>query len=211
MLTIYGCKGCGNVVIEAICTLVGEPFERREVEPWTPSDAVEELRAVNPNLQVPTVVTSDGLVMTESVAIALWLCERHPEAKLAPKLDDPKRGAFLRWLVYVAGAIYPMYVVGDFPARFVSGTEEQQKAFKGKTNERIVSCWKIVEEQLQPPANGWMLGGESMTALDVFAAVVTRWRPGREKIREAAPRVVGAAERVERDARLTELFAKNFS
>jgi GST-like protein len=208
MLVIHGCKGCGNVVIEAICRIVGEPFERREVEPWTPSPAVEELRAVNPNLQVPTVVTEDGLVMTESVAIALWLIERHPEAKLAPKLDDPQRGTFLRWLVYVAGAIYPMYVVGDFPARFVSGTEEQQKAFKGKTNDRIIACWKIVEEQLQP--KDWLIGGETMSALDVFAAVMTRWRPGREKIREAAPRVIAAAEAVEKDPRLTELFAKNF-
>ena len=209
MITIHGCKGCGNVVIEAICTLVGEPFERREVEPWTPGPAVEALRAVNPNLQVPTVVTGEGLVMTESVAIALSLCEQHPEANLAPKLDDPRRGPFLRWMVYVAGAIYPMYVVGDFPARFVSGTEEQQKAFKAKTNERIVSCWKIVEEQLQP--NGWLLGGDAMSALDVFAAVVTRWRPGRETIRKAAPKVVAAAEAAEKDPRLVELFAKNFS
>jgi len=147
--------------------------------------------------------------MTESVAIALWLCERHPEAALAPKLDDPQRGTFLRWLVYVAGAIYPMYVVGDFPGRFVAGTEQQQKAFKDKTNDRIVACWRIVEEQLFPAPHAWMIGA-SMTALDVFAAVITRWRPGREAIRAAAPSVVAAAERVEQHPKLSALFAANF-
>jgi len=207
MLTIFGCKGCGNVVIEAICLLVGEPFVREDVEPWTPGPAVERLRAKNPNLQVPTVVTEDGLVLTESVAIALWLIERHPDSKLAPPLDDPQRGTFLRWLVYVAGAIYPMYVVGDFPQRFVEGSDEQQKAFRAKTTDRIAGCWRIVEEQLTPKE--WLMG-ETMTALDVFAAVMTRWRPGREKLRAGAPKVIAAAERVETHPKLVELFAKNF-
>lgn len=207
MLTVFGCKGCGNVVIEAICLLTGEPFVREEVDPYTPSVKVEALRAKNPNVQVPTVVTEDGTILTESVALALWLTELHPEANLAPKIGDPRRATFLRWLVYFAAAIYPMYVVGDVPARFVEGTDEQRNAFKLKTVDRVVSCWRILEQELAP--NEWLLG-DSMTVLDVFAAVMTRWRPGRDKLREVAPRAVAIAERVEKHPELEALFAANF-
>jgi glutathione S-transferase len=48
------------------------------------------------------------------------------------------------------------------------------------------------------------------TVLDVYAAMVSRWRPGRERIREVAPRAVAAAERAEAHPVVGPVFARNF-
>jgi glutathione S-transferase len=65
--------------------------------------------AVNPMGKVPAVMHGDALV-TEQVAIFLYLADLFPRAQLAPALDDPLRGPYLRWLVYYAAAFEPAIV-----------------------------------------------------------------------------------------------------
>lgn len=206
MLTIYGYKGWGSVIIEAACELLGETYALEEVEPGKPGPAFDALRALNPLGQVPTVVLSDGTVLTESVAILLWLLERHPHSTLAPPPGDPKRAVFLRWLVFFVTNIYPMYTVGDYPERWVKG-EAAQKELKEATIRRTLDCWRTLEQGISPGAH---LLGDSMTILDVYAAAMSRWRPGREKIRAVAPRCIAAAERAEAHPAVSRIFSVNF-
>jgi GST-like protein len=207
MLTIYGYKGCGSVVVEVACELLGEPYEMRDVAPWNPGPLVEELRALNPLVQIPTVRLDDGSIMTESVAILLWLLERHPESKWAPPVGDAKRPAFLRWLVFFASTIYPMYTVGDFPARWVDG-EVAQKQLKEASIRRTLDAWIMVEQALLPKQ--YFLG-DDLTIVDVYAAMMSRWRPGRERIRDVAPLCMAAVERTEKHEIVGNVFANNFN
>ena len=62
--------------------------------------------AVNPLGKVPAVRHRVTLV-TEQVAIFLYLADLFPQAGLAPTLDDPRRGSYLRWLVYYAACYEP--------------------------------------------------------------------------------------------------------
>ena len=62
--------------------------------------------AVNPLGKVPAIRHRSTLV-TEQVAIFLYLADLFPQAGLAPALDDPKRGSYLRWLVYYAACYEP--------------------------------------------------------------------------------------------------------
>ncbi len=206
MLTIHGCKGCGSAVIEAACALLDEPYTFVAVEPWTPGPALDALKALNPLAQVPTVVLDDGTVMTESVAILLWLLERHPETDLAPPLGDALRARFLRILLFFPSAIYPMYTVGDFSERWVK--DESAKAeLKEATVQRTLSCWRTLEENFG--AGPFFLGAK-MSILDVYAAMISRWRPGRERIREVAPSVMSAADRAEAHPVVGPVFTRNF-
>lgn len=206
MLTIYGYKGCGSVVIEVACELLGEPYEFRSGAPWNPGPHIDELRALNPLLQIPTVRLEDGTILTESVAILLWLLERHPNSPFAPPIGDKQRGPFLRWLVYFASTIYPMYTVGDFPDRWVED-ETAQKQLKEASIRRTLEAWKIMEESLKPTT---FLLGEQPTIIDMYAAMMSHWRPGRARIREVAPGCVRAAELAEKYEKTAALFARNF-
>ena len=65
--------------------------------------------AVNPIGKVPAILDGEALV-SEQVAVFLHLADRFPAAGLAPAIDDPLRGPYLRWMVYYASAFEPAVV-----------------------------------------------------------------------------------------------------
>ncbi|HZP12693.1 MAG TPA: glutathione S-transferase [Nevskiaceae bacterium] len=61
----------------------------------------------HPDKKVPALV-HDGVLVTESAAIALYLTDLHPKAQIGPQLGDPDRGPYLTWLAYYAGVVEPV-------------------------------------------------------------------------------------------------------
>jgi glutathione S-transferase len=65
--------------------------------------------SINPLGKVPAIVHGD-VVVTEQAAIVIYLADLYPEAKLAPAVDDPLRGPYLRWLAFHGAAFEPAIV-----------------------------------------------------------------------------------------------------
>lgn len=61
----------------------------------------------HPDKKVPALV-DDGVLVTESIAIVLYLTDRFPAADVGPQPGDPKRGPYLSWLAYYAGVMEPV-------------------------------------------------------------------------------------------------------
>jgi glutathione S-transferase len=66
--------------------------------------------AVNPMGKVPAVKHGDALI-TEQVAIFIYLADLFSNAGLAPQIGDPLRGPYLRWLAYYGTCFEP--AIGD--------------------------------------------------------------------------------------------------
>jgi glutathione S-transferase len=64
---------------------------------------------VNPMGKVPAVLHGDALI-TEQVALYIYLPDSFPKAGLAPTLDDPRRGPYLRWIAYYGSCLEPAVV-----------------------------------------------------------------------------------------------------
>lgn len=62
----------------------------------------------HPDKKVPALLHDDVLI-TESVAIALYLTDMFPDAGLGPVVGDRLRGPYLTWLAYYAGVMEPVY------------------------------------------------------------------------------------------------------
>lgn len=62
--------------------------------------------ALNPMGKLP-VLTDGDLVVTEAAAIGLYLADRYAPGRLAPKIDAPERGTYLRWSFYAPSVIEP--------------------------------------------------------------------------------------------------------
>jgi glutathione S-transferase len=60
--------------------------------------------AVNPMGKLPAIVHRNTAV-TESAAICAYLADAFPAARLAPKIDDPARGTYFRWMFFGAGCV----------------------------------------------------------------------------------------------------------
>src|SRR5690554_1877998 len=112
-LTIYGAAGSGSVAVEAALTLLDLPHRVIEAPTWEGEAQRDRVAPVNPMRQIPVLVTPDGETVTESAAILIWLADTHPQARLAPAPDDPKRAQFLRWMSFIPASIYSMYWVRD--------------------------------------------------------------------------------------------------
>ena len=63
----------------------------------------------HPHGKVP-VLLDGGQVIFEQSAIALYLADRFPAARLGPTTDDPGRATFVTMLAYYCGVVEPAFV-----------------------------------------------------------------------------------------------------
>lgn len=85
---------------------VGQPYELVWVDFAKAAHKQGEVLAHNPMGKVPVLVDGDA-VITEAAAIDLYLADRYSLGTLAPALDDPRRGTYLRWAFYAPSVIEP--------------------------------------------------------------------------------------------------------
>jgi glutathione S-transferase len=85
---------------------VGAPYELRHVDITSGGQKAPEILALNPMGKLP-ILTEGDVVVTESAAIALYLADRHAYGRLAPRVDDPARGRYLRWSLFAPSVIEP--------------------------------------------------------------------------------------------------------
>jgi GST-like protein len=207
MMQLHGHKGWGSTIVEAQLAFHGLPFDWVEAGDLLASaDARHRLAPLNPVAQVPTLVLEDGAVMTESAAITLWLADRTGSHALVPAPGTAERPQFLRWLVFLVANIYPCFTFADLPERFVA-VEDARKPFRSAVDAHLGRLWLAVEAQAGAP---WFLGAR-FSALDIYVAVMSHWRPGRAWFAAQAPRLHGAACAAEADPRLTAVFRRNFA
>ena len=202
---LLGCKGCGNAIVEAAFALAGVALETEEVDYSPGSPTRDRLLAVNPLGQVPALVLPSGRVLTESLAILHHLDDLAPQAALIPAKGDASRERFYRWAVFLIAAVYPTYTYGDEPAKWVRD-EAGAKQLREATDEHRKALWKQIEREAATP---WFLG-ERRSALDLYLAVMTRWRPGRKWFAENTPKVVAIAEKAATLPGVKEALKRNF-
>jgi GST-like protein len=202
MLTLYGTKGSGSAAVEAALRLAGQPFQLVDAASWVPTPGLEKLKGVNPLVQVPTLVLEDGSVMTESAAILLWAGLRFPQSGLLSA--EPAQA--IRGLVYIAANCYAAIGIIDYPARFCAECDDATVGrIRAGTRSRLHEYWRIFADQF-----GAQMNAEHPGALDVLAAVVSRWSGARAHLKEHRPELHSLLERVEADARIADIFRRHW-
>ena len=117
-----------------------------------------------------------------------------------------KRAVFLRWMLFIPANIYAMFDIGDEPSRWVDD-EATQQSLKEKSVEKQKYFWSLMEQNLSPAP--YVLG-DAMTALDIYIAMVSRWRPGRAWFNEHCPKLAGAVALTEVHPVVARVWEKNF-
>lgn len=136
---------------------LGAPYDMKILDLGKREHKTPQYLAINPMGKVPAIVHR-GVVITESAAICVYLADAFPKAGLAPKLDDPQRGTYLRWIFFGAGCFEPA-VVDKMLAR---PPVERTGAVGYGTYEDTIAT---LAAALTP--GPWILG-ERFSAADVF-------------------------------------------
>jgi GST-like protein len=205
MYKLFARPGWGSTIAEAQLAWYGLPYEVEDVDDlFAAAAAREHLSAVNPVAQVPTLVLPNGEVMTESAAITLYLADVAQSAVLVPAAGEAERPKFLRWLVFLVANVYPTFTYIDDPTRFAPAAAADE--FAANVGRYRESLWGMVESEA---GEDWFLG-RRFSALDIYLAVMTRWRPRRAWFAEHCAALHGIALRAEALPELAQVWRRNF-
>lgn len=142
---------------------LGAPYELRAINMKAGEQRQPAYLAVNPLGKVPAI-RHRGALVTEQVAISLYLCDLFPDAGLAPAIDDVRRGPYLRWMVYYAACYEPALV---------------DKAMKREPAPLATSPYgdfdAMLDTLLAQLAPGPYLLGDTLTAADLLWGVALNW------------------------------------
>lgn len=209
-ITLYGYDGSGAAAVEAALLLAGQPYRLIDAASWAPDSARDELRRINPLVQIPTLVWADGTVTTESAAILIELGLRWPHSGLLPAAPAARATA-LRGLVYVAANCYATIGVIDFPDRVLDApTEAEAARVQARSRARLHALWDDFADQFPLPTGQPFLGGAAPGALDLLATVVSQWSGTRAHLQAARPALHALFGRVERHPPLAALFERHW-
>lgn len=201
-LTLYGARGGGSAIVEALFALAGIEYQVRYFSWEDLPDS--ELLAINPQGEIPALRLENGEILTETAAIALWIGDHFPESGLVPPAGGPCRNRFLHRLIWLVAAVYPTFTFSDHPRRFVPGDDGAQALYES-TERRRQQLWRQFEAELDAP---WACG-EEMTAVDVFIAVMSCWRPRRAWFAQECPKLFAIARQVDKLTPLHRVWRDN--
>ena len=207
MLALYGARGSGAAAIEAALTIAGLPYRFVEAATWLPGSGLEELRRVNPLGQIPTLVLEDGSVLSESAAILIHLGLTVPASGLLPA-SASKRAQAIRGLVYIAANCYAAIGVFDYPERWCAEPDEATAArIRAGTRARLHYLWTVFADTFTGHP---FLSGERLGALDLLAAVMSRWSGARAHLAKERPALHELLVLIDNEPRLAALFTRHW-
>ena len=203
---LYGDIRSGSAAVELALSEIGAPVELRAVPLKDDAQGEAGFRRINPMGRVPVLVLPDGTVLTESLAILLTLCDRHPGSGLLPPPGDPGRATALRWMAMAAGEFYPAVSREDYPERF-STDPAAAPGIRAAAQEFARTFWRLVETDAAPSP---FLLGDTFSVADLYLAVLSRWAVPKPWFGAACPRVDALAAAVADRPRCGPVWRRHF-
>jgi glutathione S-transferase len=169
MYTLYYAPISAAMAPQMVLEEIGATYELIHVDVFG-AKIPEWYLELNPNGRVPTLAYHDQ-VLWEAAAIVMHLCDRHPEAGLAPAPGAPERGRFYQWLLYLADTYHPA-VKAYYYAHRLSADPGHFPAIKAKALETQAGIWQILDRALEP---GPYLLAERFSAADLYLFMMVAW------------------------------------
>ena len=204
MYTLYGIDESGSCMIEIALQRCAVAWWRIDASSWEHSEGSEALARINPLKQIPTLVTPDGQVLTESAAILIHLGLEFP----ASQLLAGNRAQILRGLVYIAANCYSAIGIIDYPQRWLGDADDavQAQLISG-TRRYLHHAWVVFAEQF---ADQLFAPSALPNALGIMAAAVSRWDEAREVLGNLAPGFAQTLANVDTDPVVAPVFARHW-
>ena len=161
---------------------VGVPYTLQFVDMKAAEHKGEAHIALNGMGKLPVLLDGEAVV-SERAAIGVYLADRYASGRLAPRLDDPARGAYLRWCFYGPSVVEPCCMAN------ASKWEYRASAAGFGTYPALLAT---LDEAL---SHGDYLAGDEFSMADLLLGGTVRWMLGFGML-EKRPAFVAYAERL---------------
>ena len=172
-LKLYFAPGACSFVPHVLLQLSGAEFEPALVKLHKGEQNGDDYKAINPRSQVPVLV-DEGKVITQIVAIILYLDQKFPDAQFLPT-EPIARAKAIEVLAWMNNTVHPTFTHIFMPHKFSDQAEVQValKTFNTNVYKSLLSeIEDLVAHHLSP--SGW-LSGTRLGPLDAYALTLTRW------------------------------------
>lgn len=139
-----------------------QPYTLSPVDVKAGQQKAADFLAMNRMGKLPVLV-DDGVVVTESAAIGVYLADRYAYGRLAPAVDAPQRGPYLKWCFFA-----PTVIEVGCLAKAADWKFRASSAGFGDYETML----DTVEEGLSGGA--WLLG-DTFTMADVIVGGTLEW------------------------------------
>ena len=145
------------------------PFEAVEINLRAGEQRRPEFLKINPAGKLPVLVDGD-IVLTESVAIVLYLAEKYPDKRLIPS-DPAQRAQLYRWLLFAATELeQPLWRIARHTLLYA-----EDKRLPGEialAREDFAAMARIMEAHLRGRN---FVAGDTVTVGDFVVAYTLDW------------------------------------
>jgi glutathione S-transferase len=173
MMQLHHHPSTAAMVPHIVLEEIGLPYERVPVDKAANAHRREDYLRLNPNGLIPVLVDGD-LVLYETAAIVLHLCDAHPQAALAPPVGSVARSQFYKWLMWLTNTMQATLIVYFYPERWVDeGNAEGAAELRRHAQAKVHRMLDQLDAEF---AHGgpWFMG-DAYTALDPYLFTLCRW------------------------------------
>lgn len=196
MYQLYYYPNNASLAPHFILAELGVDFELLLVDRKSDAQKSKEYLALNPAGRIPTLIDND-LVLFESPAICLHLCEQNPDAGLIPTQPAKDRALFFQWMMYLTNTVQAELMVYFYPKKHTV-KESHASEIVTAQEARVTDMLILLDVELEGKN---YLVGDRLTACDYFLLMLCFWADNFQRPPQSFPNLRGYLKRlVQRDA-----------
>jgi glutathione S-transferase len=126
----------------------------------------EDFNSINPKGYVPALRLDNGEVLTENVAVLLYIGDQNAAAKLVPSAGVMERYRLLEWLGFINSEVHKAHGVFFNPA----AGEDTKQIYRNAIARRYGWLQGVLSQRQ-------FLMGSQFTVADAYLFTILRWAP----------------------------------
>ncbi len=201
-LTLYWSPGSCALASHLLLEKVGAAYEAVRVNLAKGEQRSPEYLKVNPKGRVPALATEHG-ILTETPAILQYVCQRFPQAGMAPLDDAWALARFNSFNSYLCSTVHVAHAHRMRGSRWADDPAALE-AMKRKVPQAVGDGFALVEKELLE--GPWVLG-EAMSACDLYLFTMASWMESDGVDPKAFPRILEHRERLAADPVVAKVVA----
>jgi glutathione S-transferase len=193
MYTLFWSPGSVSMLPHGVLEELGAPYRLELVDISKDRHKEKAYLEINPSGKIPALALPSGDIMSEAVAISMYLADQYPDAGLTPRMNDPKRASYYQWMTYLTNTVQANAMRFYYPHRFTM-QEAGKDQIVQKAQEDVALNWTRIEQHLK--RQGPYLLGEQYTVPDLFLYILSSWDECCANLYERFPSVKKLADLV---------------
>ncbi|XXY52019.1 glutathione S-transferase family protein [Sorangium sp. So ce269] len=203
-MKLYEFAPTRSIRVRWVLQELGVEFESITVNLGAGGNRSPEFLEINPAGKVPALVDGD-LVLTESVAIALYLAEKYPDKGLLPA-DLQQRAQVYRWLLFAATELeQPLWRIARHT--FLYPEDQRLPAEVALAGNDFKAMAEVLEKHMQQRQ---FVVGDGLTVADIVMAYTLDWAK-EARLLDGFPQLMAYMERMYARPRAAPRIAQAFA